>query len=110
MQRIYRAVLGAVACGYTAGCGSPVERCDRFPDSDCCSSNVDCFDYYGPRFGYCNGAERDIGGTCGGCAVDLDCTGDERCTVVDPSGQTQCIDPDTCYDDAPFSFTSCTGP
>lgn len=111
MLRIYRAALVSLATVTlgVAGCGSPVERCNQFPDSDCCASNAECFDYYGADYAFCNRAERDIGGTCGACNVDGDCTGDARCAVVAPSGQTQCIDPDSCYDGAPFSFTGCTG-
>lgn len=90
-----------------ASCGNPVENCDNFPASDCCSENGQCFEFYGSAFPFCSEPDDPNGGTCSECRNDDDCKKGHFC-YVDGNNQGQCIDPDGCYEGTPWPRkTSC---
>lgn len=62
-------------------CGNPVETCDNFPRTDCCSTNEQCFEVYGVEYPFCNRPDHPDGGTCSVCQRDGDCDAGEECSV-----------------------------
>lgn len=78
------------------GC-NPVANCEWFPASDCCETDDQCFNFYGPEFPICVLPGRRGGGTCGECAENADCVGDRVCVVLDETRQTSCLDPGSYY-------------
>lgn len=90
----------------TAGCGNPVDKCRYFPETDCCGVSGQCFDFYGSDEPYCNRPDQDHGGICAECRDDGDCKVGWQC-YVHGDGYAECIDPSGCYENTPFTFTSC---
>lgn len=86
-----------------------INNCDYFPASDCCETDAGCQEFYGGDYPFCVHAGREPGGgICVECLSNLDCRGNELCIVIDLyTDATQCIDPDSCYEDTPFTWTAC---
>ncbi len=79
-------------CLFAAGCaGSPVAGCDE-PGRDCCSTDSDCADWYGPVFPYCL-TPGDKTGICAECVTGDDCGVYEVCREDDTIG-AYCVDRD----------------
>jgi hypothetical protein len=97
------ALLMVIGCG-----GNPVEDCDNFPRTDCCTENAQCADFYDdPLFSICSRPNQEDGGVCSECGRDADCKAGWSCQV-DNNGFGQCIDPSACYTGTPWpGLTSC---